>query len=233
VLFIWLQSRFEFIFLDNILQNHTKITEPWDTFSVEGQTLFKWRIIFITGYMLVLLMEFALLATVVFAMCMDSIKSGVLSSTGMAGIVIGVALLLILILPTMVLCSLVVFVIKHFIIPLMYDKAIGVGQAWRIVKPVLLGHRMDFFIYLLVRIAIAMGAGVITIMVFYGTCMLCCTSCIPFLGAYVLAVIMLPVHVFSRIMAVEFARQFEPVGALPPEQGEKTAAIPEYDPKKL
>jgi hypothetical protein len=44
---------------------------------------------------------------------------------------------------------------------------------------------------------------------------------------------MLPVHVFSRIMAVEFTRQFEPVGALPPEQGKKPAAIPEYDPKKL
>jgi len=230
ILVIWLQSRFDFIFLDNILKNHTRIADPWDVFSVEGNKLFKWRLLFWVCYFFALAISIALIAAVALGMCWDSIKTGALDGTGIAGIIIAAALFLFLFIPLIVFFGLVTFTIKHFIVPLMYDKAVGVGEAWRMLKPVMLAYKKEFLIYLLVRMGIAMAMGFISTAIVFGTCGLCCLGCIPLLGGYLVTTITLPLFVFSRLLAVDFTRQFD-FDAPPPEP--EAPAIPEYDPKAL
>jgi len=210
VLLIWLRSRFDFIFLDNILENHTKIAEPWDKFSVEGNALFKWRLILMMSFFFILLILLALIAAIVMGMCWEPIKTGNMTTTGITGIVLGVLLILFVLLPFSILFSLVVFGTKHFIVPLMYDHAMTPGEAWRTLKPVLSSHKMDFFIYVVVCIGIGMGIGLITTIVVVATCGFCLLICIPLLGTYLTAVATLPVHVFYRLFSVDFVRQFKP-----------------------
>ncbi len=214
IFIIWVSSRFHFIFLDNIVQNHTMIVNPWHIFSDEGNALFKWRIIFGICAFFIMALAIVFSGSVVVAMCWESIKVGQMLPMGIAGIIIGVVLLFLFILPLYVALFLVAFAVRHFIIPLMYRKTLGgVGSAWRILKPIMLVNKKSFAIYWLVCVALSCAVAFLMAAVMFGTCFLCCLGCIPIVGGYLIVAVTIPIHVFSRLFAVEFIAQFDPPSA--------------------
>ena len=215
ILFVWLKARFEFIFLDNIISEKHEIADPWIQFNELGHSLFMWRIFFLFFSMFISLFMFSATVGVTVWLCYSSFKAGKLLSEGVTGIVIG-SFLLCCCFAVLFVFSLVRFVVRQFLVPVMYKKGIGIRKAWSILRPAVAGHRMDLVLFIITYWAISVAAGIVIWLVMLCTCSLCCIGAVPFLGGCLIATLTLPLSVFMRYFSYEYVMQFD-LNTLKPE----------------
>ncbi|MBT7065533.1 MAG: DUF4339 domain-containing protein, partial [Verrucomicrobia bacterium] len=123
LVFLWLQSRGQFMLLDNVLKNRGDVSEPWRVLKEHGNSLFRWSLVYGIICLLITLGLLALSWPLVLKPCVEA-RAFVTPAVG--GIVTVVLLFAIY--------GIITFYIgrflKDFIVPLMYKYDMTAGEAW-------------------------------------------------------------------------------------------------------
>ena len=199
LLVLWLNSRGKFMFLHCVALNRAEVTEPWNKFAPEANSLFWFRLALgLTGMILTLP-----LVGIIAVMILKMIYRG---EPDVSGIVTAIGLGLVLFLVAIVFAIIKKFTVD-FIVPIMLLRRSKCLAAWKEFYHLLGAHFWLFGLYLLFQIVLAMAIGTLIVMVVLVTC--CCAGCLmalPYLGT----VLLLPVLVFKRAYPLHFLAQFGP-----------------------
>ncbi|UCE07188.1 MAG: hypothetical protein JSW07_03900, partial [bacterium] len=161
ILLTWLSSRGKFMFLDNVVYNRSKVTQPWHEFRMEGNSLFLWRIVF--G--LIVLSVITLFLIQIFYIASDIYEAGFESDFIMP--IMGMGLLALLVI--LVIAYISAF-LNNFVIPIMYKHRITTTQAWRQFLPLFSEHWGYFILYGLFLLVLHILAVIVVITVGLFTC---------------------------------------------------------------
>jgi hypothetical protein len=235
----WLKSRFQFIFLDNIISDSYNIKQPWANFKILGNSLFKWSILFTTISSIIILIMLGLTIGIPLKMCWSSIQAEQLLPEGKNGLIIGGVFLFFTIIVSLII-TVIRFIAIELLVPIMYRYKLTITNAWRKFRPVLKANKANIALFIIVNwiVTIAVGSvavvALLIIMVF--TCFFLCLGFLPFIGGYITAVLMLPVTIFYRMFSYEYAMQFKL--NLTPEPSENLISeevqdIDNFDPKMI
>ena len=199
LLFTWLSSRGEFMLLHCVSERKAEVSVPWTLYAQHANSLFLFRVVL--G-----LITFALIAPLVAlgVWNLDRIISGasrtlvsgaVMALTVLAGLTVAVAF------------AVVQKLTRDFVVPLMFLHTDNCVVAWRRLLLTLTRNVLDFVLYILFSILLAVVIGVLVLAVVIATCCLAgCLMSIPYVGT----VILLPVYVFKRAYSAEFLAQYGP-----------------------
>jgi hypothetical protein len=197
--FLWLNSRGKFMFLHCVALDRAEVTEPWNKFATEANSLFWFR--FVLGLMgMVLTLS---LLGIIAVMILKMIYRG---EPDVAGILMAVGLGLALFLVAMVFAIIKKFTVD-FVVPIMLLRRSRCLAAWREFSRLLSAHFWQFVLYLLFQIVLSLAIGVLIVMVVLITC--CCAGCVmalPYLGT----VLLLPVLIFKRAYPLYYLAQYGP-----------------------
>jgi len=197
ILLNWLSSRGKFMFLDNVVHNRAKITQPWNDFKNLGNSLFVWRLIY--GF-IVFFIFMALL--VLFFLSFLSMYDGGFPKPLTGFTVAGMVLVL---LTLFVITAYISAFLDGFVVPIMYRHNLTATKAWGRFLP-LLGKNFWYFILYGIIVFFLIIVVIITVILF--GLMTCCIGFLFLIIPYIGSVIMLPVSVTFRAFSVEFLEQF-------------------------
>jgi len=201
----WVAARGEFMFLDGIVHNRGEIAEPWTRFRQPANRLLAYRISVTVIFLLFILVLVAIGTALAFPM----INRGAMNELWKP--------LLFLMLP-LALGSLVfgvyMMVLGDFGVPLMYRAEVGPREAMELFRKELLpGNGGVLVLFYLLKVGLAIGAGVLIVL---AGCLTCCLGFLPYLSS----VLTLPVTIFFRCYALDLMAQIDPrwdcFQALPP-----------------
>ncbi len=197
LLFAWLKARGTFIFLDNVVQNQAAIVEPWKKYRKQGNSLFWWNLA--VGFIAVAILLMLAVACALMVWPMFTNQTNI--PMGIIGIVFGITALLMY---GLFFGYLGMFV-HDFVAPVMMKHDLRIREAWGMFGPLLKENWGKFLLYGLVRYLVLIGVN----MAYFAICLLTCCcflllTVIPYLGT----VLLLPAHVFIRLLGPEFLQQF-------------------------
>jgi hypothetical protein len=206
VLFLWLSSRGKFMLLYNVARNTPAIGEPWREYRREGNSLFQF-------HLLVVLSTFALfigIAGMGLGIAAPAFLQGAFGPSAVLAIIYGIFGVIV----AVVLLTVVLVLAEDFIVPIMYQRRVGVKQACAIFRDELLaGQLKPIVLYLLMRwvlsIAAGMAAALISVALTLFTCCVFLVAVLLSLG-YIAAVAVLPIPVFMRAYSLAFIEQYGP-----------------------
>jgi hypothetical protein len=215
LLLAWVGSRGVFMYLDGIVKNRGAVVEPWHNYRAEGNSLFKFNLVFGFGSMIL----FFLVGGICALMVWHGMAEGDFSPLAVVGLV---AFFMFLFVFLLVVLS-VRFLLLDFVVPAMYRRRIRVQEAWRIVYATFRPHLGDLALLSLFEFVLVMGVGVCAIMV---TCLTCCIAMIPYVGS----VILLPLTVFIHAYQLHYLEQYGPDWKFFPDSGEAPPAFESDEP---
>jgi hypothetical protein len=195
LLFTWVKSRSEFVFIDGVVKNRGAFREPWGAYAVPGNSLFWTRTVVDFGFFGVLFVLGGLMAL----MGWQLHKSG----AGAEALPMG---MLCLALPVIFVLamgySFFLVLLRDIVVPVMYARNITFRRAWANLKVrVFPGNWGTLVLYFLMKFALGIGIGIVVLV---ATLMTCCIAALPYIGS----VILLPVAVFVRAYGLYFVEQF-------------------------
>lgn len=197
-LVVWLKSRGQFMFLDNVVHGRAEVAAPWHEYRREGNSLFLWQL----GFLAV-----TLLATLIVLLPGGLLLFAELSRDPDAVPVAGILVLLLPILPWAVLLGYIGFFLRAFVVPIMYRERITTTAAWRRFLPIFRARWGGFLLLGLFVAALALG---VSTAVMIAGCLTCCVAwiflAIPYLGT----VALLPVWVTYRAYTLEVLARVAP-----------------------
>lgn len=200
-LLIWLGSRGQFLFLDNVVHGRAEIKRPWKEYRREGNSLFLFQLALL-GIGLVSLVV-VMLPGILF----------LIAATRDAGEPSGgaiVAAVLALVLPLlawMVVAVYVGFFLLAFVVPIMHRERLTTVAAWRLFLPLFRAEWPHFLLVGLFVLALHVFLTILTLVVGIATC---CIFFIVLIIPFVGTVALLPVWVTLRAYTLEFLAQFSP-----------------------
>ena len=193
-LFQWLSSRGQFMFLDGVVQDRARVTEPWRRFRELGNNLFFFR--FLLG--LAWMGGFAIIGLMAWLIAKPDIAAGHFGGLALTAVILAGVFLVISALALAVLALL----LMDFVVPIMYHRNLKTIEAFSIFRQEILpGHVGIFVLFYLMKLALGIAAVVIIVA---GTCLTCCIAGLPYLSS----VFFLPVFVFFRCYSLFFLEQF-------------------------
>ncbi|MDF1823178.1 MAG: hypothetical protein P1U68_00960 [Verrucomicrobiales bacterium] len=193
----WVQSRGKLMFIDNVMNNRARISEPWKDFRGPANSLFVWLLVYggIVFLSLTLLIGCALFTA------WPMMKSGSFD-TGTIPVFVGLGAILI----AMSLAAAYINVLlENFIIPLMHHDRICTTEAWKRFLSLHSRRTGSFVLFFLWTLLLRTASAFIILALVLGTC---CIALIPLIIPYLGTVILLPVFVFFRLLGPEFLKQF-------------------------
>jgi hypothetical protein len=196
LVFAWLGARGQFLFLDNIVRNRGAIAWPWSYYSRPANSLFFFHLVMIVISLAIFIPIFGvgvLMAVPLFQQ--DRWPAGGEIASFVALGLVYAALSLIL--------SLVLFIFREFGVPLMFRHQALAWPSFRASMRLITQHPGSVVIFVLLRIALAIGMIIVSIIVCCGTC---CIGALPYIGT----VILLPVLVYVRCFTLDCLAQFGP-----------------------
>jgi hypothetical protein len=198
LLFLWLNSRGKFMFLHCVALNRAEVTEPWNKFATEGNSLFWFRFVLgLIGMILTLP-----LVGIIAVMILRMIYRG---EPDVAGIMTAIGLGLALFLVAIVFAIIKKFTVD-FVVPIMLLRRSKCLAAWKEFYRLLCARFWQFVLYLLFQIVLTMVIGMMVMVIMVVTCCCCCLMLLP----YISTVLLLPVLVFKRSYSLYFLAQFGP-----------------------
>jgi hypothetical protein len=222
----WLRSRGKFMFLDCVARNKAEVSNPWNEYAAESNSLFVFKIVF--G--LISLVCYIPLAIGWFAVVVPLLNSERL-------IIASIGMILVLSLLTLSLTIAVAIVAKftdHFVVPTMYLHRIRCMEAWKRFWELLKDNIGHFILFALFLLVLNLAAGALIFALVVGTCgCACCFLAIPFIGT----VVKLPIYVFMRSYSAyylaQYGREWDVFIPPAPPQQPQTAPSPSADPNPL
>lgn len=197
VLVSWINSRGQFMFLDNVLKNRGAVKEPWATYRREAnslmvfQVLFEWALLFI-----VLILLFGIVL---------SVLPMLMAEQWMVSKLLAIGFILLVLLVSGWVFSFIRMVLSQFIVPLMYQRRISVREGWSVFSALLKRNFWRFILYGLMLFVVDLVLGMAILL---GILLTCCTAFLLLVIPYIGTVVVLPIYVFRRFIGVEFLRQF-------------------------
>jgi len=196
VLFTWLSSRGQFVFLHGVARDRAEIAVPWGQYAREAHSLFVFRLVLGLIALPVAILFLVLAAAAV----LRTVQRGAFEPGDVVGLVlVGVAVLAL---------SLVLFLVskltRDFVVPIMYLRGGTCRAGWRELLVLFAGRLDRLILYLLFQIVLAVAIGVVVLAAVLATCCLAgCLMLIPYLGT----VALLPVLVFRRSYSLFYLGQ--------------------------
>lgn len=193
-LFQWLGSRGQFMFLDGVVQDRARVTEPWRRFRELGNNLFLFRFLLgLAGVGSILIIGF-----MAWLIARPDIAARHFGGLALSAMLVGGGLVLL----TALALAIVELLLADFIVPIMYRLNVKTVEAISVFRQTVLpGHVGPFALFYLMKLALGIAAAVIIIA---GTCLTCCIAGLPYLSS----VFFLPVFVFFRCYSLFFLEQF-------------------------
>ena len=193
-LFVWLQSRGKFMFIDGVARNHGAVSLPWHRFRHLGNSLFGFTMLLSVLGVLSLVLWLA----VGIAIAWPDIMADRFDNAAITGLALGGGLLAC----TVVVLGVIGVLLNDFVVPAMYLHEVRVGEAWSLVRQELLASRFwTIVLYFLMRFILAIPIAIIALIV---ALMTCCLAALPYIGT----VILLPLFVFTRCYSLYFIEQY-------------------------
>lgn len=189
----WLQSRFDFVFLDHLVTGETRIAKPWSETAELGHSLFVWRLLLGLGFLVLLTLPIGLALGA-------GLRPGVMS---IGALVLGLLLLG----PIVLVGLLLLFAINQFVVPIMARQRVAFQPALAQLRDLLAARPVPFLLYTLLYLVLGVAVGLGITAIGFATC---CLGFLVFALPYVGAVVLLPVAVCLRYYSLEFLRQFGP-----------------------
>jgi len=194
---VWVSCRGRFAFLYCVAQNKAEFWHPWRQFREHGNSLFVFRIVL--GIISFITIAGILVAGVVlFIAYRATLGFNVFS-------IMGIVLWSLLFLSATIVFGLIGKFTVDFVVPIMYSRTASCTEAWRVLLDVMGFNKARFVLYVLFQVAIGM---VIAALVLGAACVTCCCACCLFAIPYIGAVVLLPVHVFTRSYSLYYLSQF-------------------------
>jgi len=197
VVFAWLRSRGQFIFLDCVINDQARIAEPWRKYAPEANSLFWFRLVLSIAGM-------ALMFPLVGYVLLWAYRALMAEHCGeLAPLIVSVSV--------MVLLSLILFLAVKFtvdfVVPLMFLRRTRCVAAWCEFLRLLGAYPGEWILYLLFQIVLTLAIVVVVFAAIIATCCIAgCLMILPYIGA----VVLLPVLVFKRSYSIYFLSQFAP-----------------------
>ncbi len=199
IVFTWLSSRGQFMFLHCVAQNKAEVKVPWAKFRRHANSLFLFRIVLgLIGFAAIGLP--LLISGLLIFMTIASGSPHVVPVLGF--IIIGFVVFVI---------AITIFLVHKFtmdfVVPIMSLRTTSCTAGWREFLGLLSANKARFVLYILFQIVIAVAIFAIIVAAVCVTC--CCAACIlaiPYIGT----VLILPLLVFKRAYSLLYLRQFGP-----------------------
>lgn len=194
VLFLWLGSRGQFLFLDGVVRDQPGIVEPWNRFRALADQLFRFRLLLFLATVALLAICGGLGALI----ALPDIQARTFGAPAFTAILAAGGLLTL---------GLLIFTAIHllllgFVVPVMYHRNLGTAEAWQVLRRELLpGNGWRFVGFFLMNLLLWIPA---LLLILAGICLTCCLAAIPYLSS----VAFLPVSVFFRAYTLTFLAQF-------------------------
>ncbi len=199
VLLIWLSSRGKFMFLDNVVHDRAKVSQPWREYKMHGNSLFVWRLCF--G--IVCLAIFAIFAIMCFNLASD-IYYDEFSFSHHVLEIIGLVVLALLLFVVIAYISLF---LTDFVVPIMYKNNITALQGWSRYLALFEKYWLRFILYGLIVFVLWIF---VVMFVFIVGILTCCVGFLLLIIPYIGSVILLPISYPFRSFSLEFLQQFGP-----------------------
>jgi hypothetical protein len=197
VLFCWLRSRGQFMFLHCVALNQAEIGEPWHKFTREGNSLFLFRLGLAVAGMIPMLPLLVLVVVVIMRMA----DRGAPDAPGMLTLIAAVFMLIAVGMAFFVIAKLT----TDFAVPIMFLRGATCLESWKELLGLISCQVPGFVLYLLFQVVLAMAVGVIVVMAIFATCCIAgCLMILPYLGA----VVLLPVSIFKRSYSLHYLAQY-------------------------
>jgi len=196
---LWLSSRCQPIFLDNVMHERAQLVEPWGRLGAVGNSLFVWRLCYFVALLLVVGL-IAIPAAGVGQMLDHAAWSG---PTSLLFEFATLSLLLILGLTA----AYIGLFLESFVVPLMWRRGCTATEGWREFLPLLRGHLPEFLAY---GFVVFCGAVALMLALMAAAVATCCILPLLLSVPYLSSVLLLPISVFFRNYSVEFLAQFSP-----------------------
>jgi hypothetical protein len=199
LILLWLNCRGKFMFLHCVALNRAEVTEPWNKFGPEANSLFWFRLgLGLAGMVLTL----PLLGIIV-VMILKMVYRG---EPDAGAILLSIGLALAFFLMAMVFAFIKKFTVD-FVVPIMLLRRSKCLAAWKELYRLLSARLGTFALYVLFQIVLSMAIASLVVMAVLATC---CISCCLLLLPYVGTVVLLPVLIFKRAYPLYFLAQFGP-----------------------
>ncbi|HEY1661077.1 MAG TPA: hypothetical protein VGI03_01545 [Verrucomicrobiae bacterium] len=199
VLIVWLNSRGKFMLLHCVALNKAEVTEPWNKYAAQGNSLFRFRLVLGLIGMAVMLPMLLIMGVLIIKMVLagQPVIEAILMVAGLAMVFIVLVIIL----------GLIQKFTVDFVVPIMYLRGGTCLQAWGEFWRLLCANPGLFALYILFQLLISIAIGIIVVGVFVLTCCIaCCLAAIPYIGT----VLLLPIFIFKRSFSIYFLRQFGP-----------------------
>jgi hypothetical protein len=196
LLFVWLRSRGEFMFVHCVALDRAEVAVPWRKYAPQARSLFLFRLALGLIAAVPILLLLASIGLVVVRMVRgDGTAPGGALSLAVAGtalLVLGVGFLVVAKLTT------------DFVVPIMFLRGGTCREAWRELLGLFSGRASLLIVYLLFQIALGIAIGILILVAVIATCCLAgCLIVIPYIGT----VVLLPVLVFQRSYSLFYLAQ--------------------------
>ena len=199
VVFMWLKSRGQFMFLHCVAENKGEVVKPWKQYAQQANSLFLFKLLLgLAGFFGSLFFLVPLILIVI--SCVN---------TGIAGLVMTNVLWIFLLVFCIIVFAMTLsginLLTEDFVIPIMALRSCTITQGWKELWGLLMSHKGPFTIYLLFLFVIGLALGAIVLAAVLATC--CCAACflaIPYIGT----VLMLPILVWRRAYSLIYLSQF-------------------------
>lgn len=196
---LWLSSRGKFMFLDNVIHRRALISPPWREYRQEGNSLFRWRLVF--G-----LIVFAIIGAIIYHLWQMAHQRwletedlwAILPSLISWGLFLFMGLLVV---------GYIGLLLNGFIVPVMYKHRITATQAWSRFLTIHWPHLGSFILYALLMLVLHVA---VIVGIILGGLFTCCLGFVLMVIPYVNSVVLLPVSYGFRAFSVEFLAQFGP-----------------------
>lgn len=193
----WLNSRGQFMFLDNVTKNRAAVSLPWGQYRKEANSLFVFQVLLGIASLAGVLVMLCGIGISVWKMMLAEqfIPSCLATAIGLiAGIIFfGMAL------------GFIQMILRDFIVPLMYLNRCSIRNGAAVFVPLFKQHFWKFVLFGLVCWVVGLGIGVTVLL---GAVLTCCCGFLLIAIPYIGTVVLLPVYVFQRCIGLEFIRQF-------------------------
>jgi hypothetical protein len=199
ILMIWVSSRGKFMFVHCVSQNRAEVHVPWSTYAMQGNSLFKFRLVMCFTAWAAFIFAFVLLGILIYSMVANKTAppGRILGASclGLGVIVLGVSLVVVMKLTT------------DFVVPIMMLRRTTCLAAWKEFSGLFQAHLGAFVLYLLFCFLLSIVVG---LLVFCFAIVTCCIGALLMAIPYIGTVILLPVLVFLRAYSLQFLAQFGP-----------------------
>ncbi len=160
IFFIYVSSVFRFILFDSVLYDRCRLREGWRRWQQAGASYFLWQIGFGLASM-------AALALTVGVPVLWAWRAGMFHDWGghLVGLILGGIVVVLLFLAVVITSAVIGLFAKDFVIPVMALENVGVIEGWRRVLPRLGAEKGAYAIYVLIKMALALGAAVLFVII--------------------------------------------------------------------